>query len=538
MTRQLHRLATLALLLMAGAACADEAVGTYWLDLDDELTSRDKAAYKVTVGPKQDDGLWPLAIDTIEDGGKVLRTFINDPDYTDDETDLVGEFTAYRFDDHTKEQHGHRDANGALDGVITDYRRDQSIKSTIEYKHGKRDGTMRCFDEHENIRCLTEYVDDKRHGVFKHFIKGKLFYIAHYRNDKREGVAEKYASPGDTRVVRERAHYHNDVPHGWFRYFNGGELKHEVHYAHAKKDGPERRFATNPHRPLSEHHYAQGKPVGSWKEYSGNGKLYREIVYADDGSQDVIARKRFNLKSGRLMQHEYVTGEDDERRRVEESFTREGYIHTRQIRYLDIDRRSETEYAPDGRVIQHQVRQDNQPTGSYIVFARGEEGSEQGHYNDQGKPQGKAERVDSDGNLAATFHYDNGKRDGQYISYDRQGRVIERGTYRQGQRVGTWRISEKNSDLIWRGTYDDDQRTGHWEVVTPDDELRAAGDYDDDGEEHGVWVIYDDDGQIRNCPRYDHGKRQDTPDFDAPDTPSAAAYCRDRLPDWARPSPT
>ncbi|WP_423822251.1 hypothetical protein V5738_18165 [Salinisphaera sp. SPP-AMP-43] len=518
-----------ALLLVADA----QAANIYWLDLDYEATPKDKAAYKVTVGDEQQAAGWPLSIDTVDDGGRHFRGFINARNYMADDTDLVGPYTRYRPDDHSKSQAGQRDDDGELDGKITNYRRDGSVKSTIEFSHGQRDGTSRCFDAKGRLSCLTEYVDGKREGVRKTFVRGTLFQLSHYHDDKMEGVVEKYTTLGDKQVLVARSHFHNDRPDGWFRAYSAGQLTQEVHYRAGHKDGTARYFYSGSDQLRKEGHYADGKRVGTWRQYSRTGKPYRETVYADDGSQEVVERSRFDSKTGQRIRHERIVGSGDDRRRVVETYERNGYLRRRLTRYLEANRSVDVEFDRDGRLTYRYDKRDGHGVGAYV--RPGPDGLEHGRFNADGERTGAAMRTDRDGDRIASLHFKHDQPDGEFIGYDDAGRIDERGDYAKGKRVGHWQIIDHSHALTWQGEYRDDKRYGHWQVLRDDGPLRAAGDYDDQGEKQGIWVIYDADGQLENCPRFTHGERGDTPDFDAEDTPSATEYCRDRLPNWAEP---
>lgn len=529
-SRRRLRWLVLLVLLMAAAA---QAGPVFWLDKDYKVVDQDEAVYKATIGAREN-GVYPIAFDAVDDGGRIYRAFIDRPDYSADDAHFIGQYTLYRDDDHTRKETGQHDDQGRFDGVITTYRRNGAVKHKNEYAHGKRNGTSRFFDEEGRLDTATEYVDGKREGVKKTFVQGHLYWLKHFHDDVQEGVAEKYLHVGDKQVLAARTHYHDGRPDGWFRFYSAGHLEHEIHYRAGKAEGTARYYVNGTDQLRKIEHYAAGKRVGTWREYTAAGKPYEEKVYADDGSEKIVEQSRFNPRTGALESHDYRLGQDDARRRISARYDNHGYLHQRTTRYLNIRRRIRIEFAEDGRLTYLLERRDGQKVGRYVRPAGGGE-IEHGRFDANGHRQGEATRTDRRGNRVAVLHYERGRRDGEYTGYDEHGQMIEHGQYRDNKRVGRWRLSEPGSGLIWRGRYQHARRAGHWEAKNGQGQLVAAGDYDDRGLQDGVWVVYDDHGQLKNCPRYDHGKRGDTPDFDAADTPSAAAFCRDRLPDWAEP---
>ncbi|KEZ77330.1 toxin-antitoxin system YwqK family antitoxin [Salinisphaera hydrothermalis] len=517
----------------AASPAAAQSDSVYWLNKDYGIVPRSQAAYKATVG-KQDGDSWPIAIDDIDDGGKIYRGHINAADYAADDTHFVGEYTTYRDDDHSRQESGQYDAAGKFDGLITTYRRDGAVRTKTEYAHGKRDGWSRFFDRKGRLDTETHYVDGQREGLKKTYVQGHLYWRKHYHNDALEGVAEKYVHYGDKTERIAQTHYHEGRPDGWFRFYSGGQLEHEIHYSAGKTDGTARYFYRNSDQLRRIEHYKDGKRVGTSHSYSRSGKPSETIVYADDGSEEIIERKRFNSRTGHLLRHVYRTGEGNDRRLVRASFDRHGYLESRSTLYLETKRRRRIKFADDGRLTYLEEKRDGKRVGAYVApVGRGH--VEHGRYGPDGQQQGKATRIDRYGNRVAVMHYVDGQLNGEYTGYTPDGEINEHGTYRNGKRVGHWTVASPRSDLIWQGRYDNAWRVGHWEARDSTGQLRVAGNYNDKGGKDGIWVFYDDKGQLKDCPRYTHGKRGDTPDFHAADTPSAADYCRDRLPEWAKP---
>lgn len=521
-------------LLAAGSAEA----ATYWLDKQLDKVPRSQARYRAVVDETREPPGWPITIRRV-DGGRYMNAYVDNPKLVGDYK-LVGPYRQYRDSGHRPLiETGQRNAKGQPTGTITVYDRQGHIDRKVEYAHGKRNGRMRKYSEDGEVYRTTEYVDGKKEGPSKSFHHGVLRSVEPYRNDRLEGAAEYYYRPdkqgadGQKRQLRLLIHYKNGRKNGWTRTWNDqGQLLSETHYVDGKKDGVERGFSYDDdgERGVTAiAHYKAGKRVGVTEDFYRNERR----IYADDGSERLIEEADINPETGQPLRRERKLGEGDHARTVTETYDRDGYLTMRQIDYRHTGHHLLYQFAGDGRLIARRERVRGDKVGRFVAEVGGGM-IQRGRYDDQGRRQGEVIET-RDGEVMAKSHYVDDERNGDYVRYDAQGRVIERGVYKQGKRSGAWQIHGANHyDQIWKGRYAAGRRVGHWRVVDENGRLLGAGDYDDQGEENGVWVIYDDDGNVRDCPRYDHGQRGDTPDFDAEDTPSAAEYCRDRLPDWAR----
>lgn len=526
--------------LLVGLLAAGSAQAATWLDKQLHKVPRSQARYRAVVGETHEQPGWPITIRRV-DGGRYIQAYVDNPKLIDDYK-LVGPYRQYRDSGHRPLiETGQRNAKGQPTGTITVYDRQGRIDRKVEYAHGKRNGRMRKYGENGEVYRTTEYVDGKKEGPSKSFHDGVLRSIEPYRNDRREGAAEYYYLPDKQRAdeqerrLRLRIHYKNGRKNGWTRAWNDqGQLLSETHYADGKKDGVERAFSYDDDGDrglVAIAHYRAGKRVGVTEDFH----RHERRIYTDDGSERLIEEADINPQTGKPLRRERKLGEGDQARTVTQTYDRDGYLAMRKIDYRHGGRRVLYQFAGDGRLIVRRERVYGRKVGRFAQETYS--GTiERGRYDDKGDRAGQVIET-RDGEVMATSHYVDDERNGDYRRYDAQGRVIERGVYKQGKRSGAWQIHGANHyDQIWKGHYAAGRRVGHWRVVGQDGRLLGAGDYDDHGEEDGVWVIYDEDGDIRDCPHYDHGKRGDTPDFDAADTPSAAEYCRARLPDWAEPT--
>ncbi|WP_136064945.1 toxin-antitoxin system YwqK family antitoxin [Modicisalibacter radicis] len=524
------------LLLVAGSAQA----ATYWLDKQLDTVARGQAQYKAEVSEIRAQPGWPITIRRVDDGGLYMESYVDDPRLGGDYK-VVGPFKQYRDGgDHALIEKGQRSAGGETTGTITVYDRQGRIARTVEYDHSQRNGKMREYTEDGEVYRVTDYVDGKIDGKRVSFRNGIIDGVEHYRDGRMEGAAEYYYlgdkgdADHDKPPLRLRIHYENGCRDGWARnWTRQGQMKSETHYADGKKDGVERFFYIDDdgdRHLASIVHYRAGKLVGVARDFY----RHERRIYADDGSQRLIEEADIYPPTGKPLSRKRQLGEGKNARTVTETFDRAGYLTTRVIDNRHGGRRVLYQFAGDGRLIVRRERVYGGKVGRFVQETYG--GTiERGRYDDNGNRTGEVIET-RNGELIAKSHYVDDERDGAYVRYDEQGRVIESGAYAKGKRSGVWRIHGANHyDQIWQGRYDNGKRVGHWEVLDDTGRLLGAGDYDDQGEENGVWVVYDDDGQLKNCPRYTHGQRGDTPDFDADDTPKAAEYCRDRLPDWAEP---
>lgn len=478
---------------------------TFWVDDHFEPVAQDKAIYKAEVADEEQAGGWELVIKRIEDGSRRFHSQVDQPDLTADDLAYVGDYELYREDgDHSLLEAGHRDAEGEYHGLITIYNEDGSRDETAEYVHGQRDGIRR------------EYTD------------GQVRVYREYKNGKLNGVLETYIT-GDVHALRSRTDYVDGRINGWDRVWwgNGDRMEREVHFVDDEKNGIARYFSREPdaHLVKREGHYTHGERTGPWREFNSQGEIIGERVYADDGSERVISETEYNAYSDELERKTQHLGQGDDKRRVVEQFN-DGYVWQRRINYTNISRTIVTRFTDDGQVYDRHERRHGKPYGLYIEDRNGY--IAYGHFDDNGRQNG-VERHYRDGARVAVAHYKNGRPDGEYRGYD-SDKVITRGQYDNGQRIGDWTITKHG--LVEQGRYEKGQRVGHWTETNRSKGWQAEGDYEN-GREQGVWLIRDEDGQILDCPRYDKGRRGDTPDFDAPGTPSAETFCKERMADTA-----
>jgi len=104
------------------------------------------------------------------------------------------------------------------------------------------------------------------------------------------------------------------------------------------------------------------------------------------------------------------------------------------------------------------------------------------------------------------------KRDGLYYKKFAEVPFTEKttgkyqGTFKNGKEHGPWVGYHDNGQLRSKGTYKNGKRDGPWVIYNDNGQLRSKGTYKD-GEEDGPWVDYWDNGQLYSKGTYKDGKK-------------------------------
>jgi len=98
------------------------------------------------------------------------------------------------------------------------------LKTSIEYKEGKRHGKAVQYYVNGNIHLSDNYIFGKREGVSKYYYQdGTIYRETDYINGKRNGWKKEYDRSGD---LKYKAGYHKGEPTGEFiEYGDDGKPK-------------------------------------------------------------------------------------------------------------------------------------------------------------------------------------------------------------------------------------------------------------------------------------------------------------------------
>ncbi|WP_018718134.1 toxin-antitoxin system YwqK family antitoxin [Arhodomonas aquaeolei] len=267
-----------------------------------------------------------------------------------------------------------------------------------------------------------------------------------------------------------------------------------------------------------------------------------------------------------------TVGTGSDRREIHEEIDGYGYVNARHTVFPGLAREIDVRFAPNGRVSHRRERRDGHRVGLFIetvspghyvrrhydaqgrrhgtetevidgrtvtsvTYVHGSpvgpfhrtdtEGRRtEGHYVD-GELDG-AYRITRDGRTVERSHYDHGVKDGPHVRYDSEGNILEKGRYVDGDREGPWIEPARLGDH-WRGDYRHGKRRGRWRIVDARGYPVEEGVYDDAGRRTGLWAVYRDNGELRDCPLYRDDERVEHPDYDYDSGQTAIEYCNGQL---------
>ncbi|HEX2936218.1 MAG TPA: toxin-antitoxin system YwqK family antitoxin [Bacteroidales bacterium] len=126
------------------------------------------------------------------------------------------------------------------------------------------------YDNGNILKCEMQLKDSLRHGVTRNYDrKGKLMSMAHFVNNKKEGVAINYYPSG---IINQEMVYKDNKLEGEAKmYYETGKLYMISHYLNNKKQGLEQTFYESGKLKSEQEYYNGGAGIGL-KEYSTSGE--------------------------------------------------------------------------------------------------------------------------------------------------------------------------------------------------------------------------------------------------------------------------
>ncbi|MES1946921.1 hypothetical protein C84B14_06216 [Salinisphaera sp. C84B14] len=543
-----HRVLALALLLAPAAAFAQSI---FWLDDDFDPVPKAQAIYKATVADKRDGPGWLTEVRTLDGDQLRYRSYLSDPDMNADDSYWIGYYESHDPETGTLQQVGTHDSDGRFNGLIVGFTDDGKLGFEKPVKHGVVDGEVRCYNRATGLlRCRTPYVDGKIEGIKQTYSAGSLYLLEQYKDDERNGWAERYSIDGAH--LTRRSHYRDDKLDGEQRHWNDeGRLVRLWRYADGQRDGEQRSWFNNGQLKSVEH-YRDGQYVGENRWYDQKGRPARSRTYADDGSGELIASRSYNGGMPSVVMHHVER--DGETLKITRWHDKNGYVISKRIENPDTGYRENISFFTNGRVRRHKVERNGQPVGkqykangskagrytieryddngkrhgkqqsyrdfelyAYSSFRHGTQVGDaveygysgqrtESHYDDQGERHGTVTKTDADGELLSRAHYRHGVQVGDYVEYrgyDR--RLIARGQYENGKRNGPWLMHENSQ--VWKGRYRNGVRVGRWVAITEQGYAVSAGYFDDQGRRDGTWYGFADNGRMTGLETYSHGTR-------------------------------
>ena len=169
--------------------------------------------------------------------------------------------------------------------------------------HSWRTVTIRTYDAKNHLESLTHFTNRKQDGPQELFFEdGSRKYVETYKDDVKDGVCERYSSPGKlaSRKIYKNGdlvldgYYQEGAPDYIWRLSNGkedglyesfyhssGKPKEKVPYSKGQRDGiGESFFETG--QVMKHENFVQGKKHGLEQNFYANGKLESERCWQDD----------------------------------------------------------------------------------------------------------------------------------------------------------------------------------------------------------------------------------------------------------------
>ncbi|WP_276167949.1 toxin-antitoxin system YwqK family antitoxin [Zobellia alginiliquefaciens] len=232
------------------------------------------------------------------------------------------------------------------EGLWKEFYKDGTIKSTINYKEGKRHGDLLVYYDNGNLAKKGEIIKDTiTIGMWQWFYKNKQLKIegafdiqgnqkdiwkTFYEDGSKMSIANfpdgshlKYHKDGTT--IKEKGSYKKGERQGqWKSYYKSGILKYDSKYENGRKYGIQQKFYDNGQlEQIAD--YVNGEPHAELKNYSDDGKLeslffynngeiiWKKVFYEEGGIKEHITYEKVSNDSVvKLTKTYYANGQIDE----------------------------------------------------------------------------------------------------------------------------------------------------------------------------------------------------------------------------------
>lgn len=133
----------------------------------------------------------------------------------------------------------------------------------------------------EAQRKRNEQDQWQLHGELRAFdVNNTLRVIAHYRNNKTDGVMQTFFPSGKQHESRS---YHQGMPHGVFEeWYESGALKRRCEYRECKQVGTLQWFYESGHLQREAHFDEHGHDEGAMIGWFENGREHYRTTYLND----------------------------------------------------------------------------------------------------------------------------------------------------------------------------------------------------------------------------------------------------------------
>lgn len=404
----------------------------------------------------------------------------------------VGEWKFYH-------QNGQLDESGMLDkegnrtGLWKSYYDDGVLKSEEMYSKGKNDGIIKYYSN--NGKQNEEFV--YKNGVLQEYKAfapdGKIIY--QNKKDGRNNYDLVLFHPNGNK--RREGKIVNGLSEGvWKNYHFNGYITDEVKYTADKKDGKSIEYYPNG-KIKSEMQYVNGETDGYYREYYKNGKLKREGAYVEDKSVGLWT----GYEANGCKDYERFY-KDDKLDGWQAYYSCAGKIDSEDNRELEYLKKTYI-YDSLGKVFET------------INFDKGTANIDSKYFN--GKPkarytyknnilQGKYESFYPNGGKNSVRMYENDDLQDEYLAYYTNGVLAYTKNYVNDEMHGKQSYYFKEGgNLRWEINYFYGKIVGTETYYYPNKQIEWTRTYKD-GELDGVYIRYDEAGEVQLKRNFENGR--------------------------------
>lgn len=178
-------------------------------------------------------------------------------------------------------------------GEVTHYYADGKVKAVMNHRGDRTEAVI--YSKDGLFSTQGVYQRRKKDGVWLYKKGERVMARETYRNDRLEGMTEKYDSTGK---VLEASSWKEGLLFGRRRvYYPSGKLHFEIYFADGKPDGPARVYSQEGEL-AAEGNYKDGLRDGLWRYFDGNGKVKKSYTFRDGRSAELEAEE---LEAGREL---------------------------------------------------------------------------------------------------------------------------------------------------------------------------------------------------------------------------------------------
>ena len=164
------------------------------------------------------------------------------------------------------------------DGLTTNYFYAGNVKSTINYKLGKKDGEEKEYYSNGNLSStVSNYASGVQNGETREYYKsGPIKAIEQYSDGKSEGIYKDYFETGN--LTTEGPESKDKTVGTWKYYYDSGKLKEIHNYANNYENGIHQEYFDNGQLSCT-YTVKKGKNEGEADYYYKDGKLLSKCIY-------------------------------------------------------------------------------------------------------------------------------------------------------------------------------------------------------------------------------------------------------------------